>query len=433
MTHHALLAVSALLIGAYLLDLLGRRFRLPSVVLLIATGMITRQVLDRSGIVFDGLDPLVSILGTLGLILIVLEGALDLVVTRERAGMIARAGAASVAGVLGCTAAFALLFHFLLGVPGYASVLAAIPFAVISSAVAIPSATGLPHDAREFVIYESSFSDIVGVLLFYAALYSQGDLGVFALDLFGGGAASVAVALVASLGLYAFLHKVEGHVRFLPLLAGIVCLYAIGKVLHLSPLVVVLVAGLVIGNPQLLDRWEALRKLHSPVYDVTLKEFKGLVAELTFAVKSIFFLLLGYWTDVASLAEPLAWAIAATCVGFVYVFRRGLLRALRVTHAPSLTWIAPRGLITVLLFLVAMQHDELGAFPFGALMLTVLATSILVALAHADRDVRHAALVASTTHDPPAPGAPSGPAAAAPQSPTVAPAPAGDLDSRPAS
>ncbi len=397
MTNTAILAASALLLFAYLLDILGRRYRLPSVVLLIVTGLVARHALDRMDVVLEGVDLIVPIVGTVGLILIVLEGALDLEVSADRAPMIVKAGISAVAGVVLCTIAFAALFHFVLGYAPYLSVLAAIPFAVISSAVAIPSATGLADAPRAFVIYESSLSDIVGVLVFFAVLISEGNPGTFALELFGGGALSIAVALAASLGLYAIVNKADGHVRFLPMLAGLVCLYAIGKAMHLSPLVFVLVAGLVIGNPHLLDRWPRLKRLHSPDYQRTVREFKGVVAELTFATKSLFFLLLGYWTDVTALLEPLAWGIAAACIGFVFVSRRLALRALRVDDAASLTWIAPRGLITVLLFLTAAETGTLDAFPFGALMLAVLATSSLVALAHHDRDERKSALAASSS------------------------------------
>ena len=396
MTNAAILVASSLLLGAYLLDIVGRRFKLPSVVLLIVSGMIARQVLDRLGLHLGHVGAVVPIIGTLGLILIVFEGALDLEVSRERLAVIARAVLSSIAGFVACTMAFAALFHWTLGFTPYLAALAAVPFAVISSAVAIPSATGLPAQAREFVIYESSFADIVGVLVFTALLSSQGDPAAFARDLFGGGAISVVVALAASVALYALVNKVDGHVRFLPLIAGLFCLYAIGKALHLSPLVFVLVAGLVIANPHLLDRWaplEAMRAAND--YERTVAEFKSLVAELTFATKSFFFLLLGYWTEVGLLAVPVAWAVAAACTGFVFASRRALLAALRVEHAAALTWIAPRGLITVLLFLAAAEAGGLEGFPFGALMLTVLATSTLVALAHHGQDDRREALAAS--------------------------------------
>ena len=46
MTNTAILAVSALLVFAYLLDVFGRRTRLPPVVLLILTGIAARPVLE---------------------------------------------------------------------------------------------------------------------------------------------------------------------------------------------------------------------------------------------------------------------------------------------------------------------------------------------------------------------------------------------------
>ena len=73
MTNTSLLLASGLLLIAYLLDMLGRRFRLPNVVLLIVTGLVVRHVLDRIGFKLGYMDEIVPILGTLGLILIVLE------------------------------------------------------------------------------------------------------------------------------------------------------------------------------------------------------------------------------------------------------------------------------------------------------------------------------------------------------------------------
>ena len=237
------------------------------------------------------------------------------------------------------------------------------PFAVISSAVAIPSATGLPAASREFVIYESSFSDIVGVLVFYAALSSAGDLGAFALELFGGGAVSVVVALAASIALYVLINRIEGHVRFLPLLAGLVCLYAVGKALYLSPLIFVLVAGLVIGNPHLLDRVpgsagstarptttrSARSRASSPSSRSPPRRFSSCCSATgpTCTRSSI---------RSHGASPPRAWASCSSS-------RRLLLRMLRVDDAASLTWIAPRGLITVLLFLAAMQGGALDVIP----------------------------------------------------------------------
>jgi Kef-type K+ transport system membrane component KefB len=380
-TNTAILAVSALLLLAYLLDILGRRLRLPSVALLIAAGMLLRQVSDASGIHLGWVDPVVPILGTVGLILIVLEGAMDLELRRERTRLIAVCGASALLGFTVCVAVFSVLLHHVAGLDYFRATLAAVAFAVISSAIAIPSAASLAPKAREFVVYESSLSDILGVLVLYAWLESQGSIARFGTGLAIGVAGSVAVAFVASIALYALLNRLRGHVRFLPLLAGIALLYAGGKALHLSPLIVVLAGGLLLNNPHLLDRLPRVRRFHTPEYEQTLHEFKGLVAELTFATKSFFFLLLGYWTDLSHMAEPRAWLVAGAIVAVIYVSRLGLLAALRQPAADRLVWIAPRGLITVLLYLAAAEAVDLSAFPFGAVMLVVLTTSVLVAQA----------------------------------------------------
>ena len=220
------------------------------------------------------------------------------------------------------------------------------------------------------------------MLVFYAWLESGGSLGLFAADLLGGVAISAAAAMAAALGLYVLINKLEGHVRFLPMLAGIVLLYAIGKELHLSPLVLVLVCGLLLNNTHVLRRLPRVNAIRHPEYEQTLKEFKGLVAELTFATKSFFFLLLGYWTEVREMAAAQAWWLAAGMVASIYATRWALLRLLRQPDADRLVWIAPRGLITVLLFLAAYETGTLDRFPFGAVMLVVLATSALTALAH---------------------------------------------------
>ena len=66
MTNTAILAVSALLVFAYLLDIFGRRTKLPAVVLLVATGMVGRQVMERFDLHLHWVDPLLPAIGTFG-------------------------------------------------------------------------------------------------------------------------------------------------------------------------------------------------------------------------------------------------------------------------------------------------------------------------------------------------------------------------------
>jgi hypothetical protein len=382
MTNTAILVISALLVYAYLVDVIGRQFRLPSVVLLIGSGILARMLLDSLGIELRFVDTYVPLIGTLGLILIVLEGALDLEIRRDRAGLIVRASAAALAGFWLCLFAFMWLLMKLLGFSPATAALVAIPFAVISSAVAIPSAQGLPAETREFVTYESALSDILGVLVFYAWLAAQGSLETFVEDLFGGAAISLLVAVVAALAVFYLINRLEGHVRFLPVLAVLALLYAAGKHLHLSPLILVLVCGLLLNNPHLLEWNKKLREMHGVDYDQTLKEFKGVVAELTFATKSFFFLMLGYWTDLRFMTDRRAWMIAIAMIAVIYLSRLAILGTLRLPGRKELLWLAPRGLITVLLFLAAIEENPTQDFLIGTVMLVVLITSASTAFAH---------------------------------------------------
>jgi len=384
MTNTALLVLSGLLVLAYLLDVLGHRIRLPSVVLLIATGMIGRQLLDRIGVKLNFVDEVLPLVGTIGLILIVLEATLDLELRRERRRLIAMSSTVALLGFLATLFAFTLMLFLVLDYELQVAALAAMPFAVISSAVAIPSARGLPDASREFITYESALSDIIGILVFYAWLTSNGSIGVFSEELFGGGLLSLVAAGLVSLLLFFLINRVEGHVRFVPLLAGLMLLYAVGKVLHLSPLVLVLVCGLLLNNPHLLERTRYLRRMHGKGYDRTLAEFKGLVAELTFATKSVFFIMLGYWTDVHHMLDWRAWAVAGVMFAVIYASRAMIIGLLDLGPVRQLLWVAPRGLITVLLFLTVLETGKIEGFPFGAVMLVVMSTAVATALAHRD-------------------------------------------------
>ena len=62
----------------------------------------------------------------------------------------------------------------------------------------------------------------------------------------------------------------------------------------------------------------------------------------------------------------------------VFASRYALLRVTLRTMVGPLLWIAPRGLITVLLFLTARETLAIPAYLNGAVILVVLGSSILI-------------------------------------------------------
>lgn len=392
MAYSAILIVSVFLLLAFAVERVSALLRIPSVIVLVGLGFIAKPLLGVLGYRLDGVNVLVPVLGAVGLILIVLEGAFDIELRRDRLPLACRAFGMALAGLLFYTAVFAALAMLVLGWPLFTALLLAVPFAIISSAVAIPSSQSQPGTVREFVVYESSISDILGVLLFFAVMNSGGTAGGLLSGLIGGGVLSLLLSAVCSVGLVFVLMRVDGHIRFVPLLAGLFGLYAVGELLHLSPLIMVLLFGLVLNNPRLIARIPGLRGWMDDSYDTTLDQFKVLVQELTFAVRGVFFILLGYWTELADLLAWQAWLTAALALAVIYGGRRLLLTLARQQAAEVLLWFAPRGLITVLLFLnvqALSQSDAQGAmavpplpayFP-GAVLIVVLVSTALVAMA----------------------------------------------------
>ena len=92
----------------------------------------------------------------------------------------------------------------------------------------------MSREGREFVVYESSWSDILGVMLFNALLVAVAG-GAPALNLVGGGVAVVVIGVMLALAMYWLVGHLEGHVKFIPLLFALILVYAAADALHLSP------------------------------------------------------------------------------------------------------------------------------------------------------------------------------------------------------
>jgi potassium/hydrogen antiporter len=373
-----LVILSTIVLVAYLFDFVGRRIRVPAVVMLIFAGLALRFATDTSGVTIASRPLLLPLLGTIGLILIVLEGALDLSLSRDRIRLIARTFLCATIGiVLSCTLIVGVL-HFFFHAPLLTAILNAIPFAVISSAVAIPAAAALSPRLREFVVYESSFSDIVGVVIFYAALENVGGFLDTTMALSGQLILSAAIGVLAAAAIFWLIQRIDHHVRVLPMIFGVTLLYGLGKALHLAPLVMVLIVGLLLNNPALLGRLSFGYLRESPSFAGDLDSFKHLTAEFAFVVRTYFFVLLGFGTQVVDLLGGQAWLMALAILACCILPRIPLIRWVAREKIRPLVWFAPRGLITVLLYLSVPAEHAIAGFPHAAVMLVILLWAVVL-------------------------------------------------------
>ena len=156
-----------LVIFSYLFDGIARKTKFPAVILLMLTGIAFRMLADAYGYKdFKMIEALIPVLGTVGLILIVLEGALELEISKEKLPIILKGFLAALIILLLNIVCISFLLQWMLSMSLNESVIYAIPLSIISSAVAIPSAANLLKQDKELVVYESTFSDILGIMMF---------------------------------------------------------------------------------------------------------------------------------------------------------------------------------------------------------------------------------------------------------------------------
>ena len=72
-----IITVCALLLLAYVFDVTSSKTRIPSVILLLTLGWFVRKATILLNIPIPDLEPTLPIIGTTGLILIVLDGLLE--------------------------------------------------------------------------------------------------------------------------------------------------------------------------------------------------------------------------------------------------------------------------------------------------------------------------------------------------------------------
>lgn len=349
----------------------------PSVIMLLLTGWIVRQITEFAGIQLPNFDPVLPVFGTIGLILIVLESALDLKLDRSKRGLITRSAVGALLPMMALGFILAGMFQFFGGYSLKASLTNAIPFVIISSAIAIPSVRDLSKADKDFVVYESSFSEILGVLFFnFVALNTVYDLvsiGNFWLQL----GIITLVSFLATIGLSFMLRKINHEIKFGPIILLVILIYAISKVYHLPALVFILMFGLFLANIDKIEGMKSIQKFRPELLNQEVQKFKALVAEAAFVIKALFFLLFGYLIEAAQLfdSETLLWSVVI--VGIIYVLRIIQLKASRLPLQPLL-FVAPRGLITILLFLSISPAQRIFLVNKSMIIQVIVMTTLIM-------------------------------------------------------
>lgn len=379
-TYHILIALCLVTIISYLFNILSERLKVPSVILLIGCGIILQKVSDYNEMQVVVPRTILELLGVIGLILIVLEGALDLKITPDKRKLITRSFLAAVSVLFITTIAIGDILNFAFDIPFVQALPYAVAMGVISSSIAIPSVNNLSADKKEFIIYESTFSDILGIMMFNYVisekLLSFATVSTFFLNLL----LITAISILSTLLLMLLFRYLKGHIKVFLILSILILVYSVSKQMHLPSLFFILIFGLVLNNAEPYLRGRTKKYLLPEKLLSVNAELKTMTAELAFLIRTFFFLLFGYSINVNLIFDPQVLITGSVIMLVILVIRYVFLRYIsRINIFPEL-FIAPRGLITIILFYSIPKNLISDEFNEGVLSFVILASGIIMML-----------------------------------------------------
>ena len=373
-----IIVLSLSVLISYGFDLFSSRFKTPSVLLLLLLGMLTRQATQYFDVQVLYVNAILPTLGTLGLILIVLEGGLDLELHTDRLSVLRRTLLASLLAIVGGTLLMAGMLYLLLNDSFYHCLIAALPFSIISSTVTVQRVDQLSGGQREYAVYESAFASILGIMAYNFLLLSRDSVmsavWLFARDTFF----MAIISLICCFLLLYLIGRINHRIKFLPIISVLFLVYALAEINHLSSLLLILIFGLFLNNTELFIRGRLSLILKNDLFEKELDQLKNLTAEGSFVVRTFFYLILGYVAIPQELIDADALIVSALFVLIIIGWRWVTLRLTYWGTSGALLWVAPRGLITILLYLNIPEDLRLQGFRQGIPLLVVVFLYLVV-------------------------------------------------------
>ncbi|HEX5410826.1 MAG TPA: cation:proton antiporter [Terriglobia bacterium] len=379
-------ALTALAFGA---RQLFRRTRVPDVIVLMVTGVVLGPIL---GLVKGSqFEPITYTLGTLAFILILFEGGLELdlrTVVRHFPGGLLLSFLAYAFSLI----AIALVMRWSMHIPTTTALIVGAVLGCTSSSITLPVLQQIETSTpgRVIMTLDASLSDTFAILTLGVLIDLGHSKELIAARFLGQFLYVTSISLVLAILMavvWSYLLPKVSDRRFRnPLtLAVVLLVYSAAQQIGVSGLITVFFFGIFLAN---------IRRSELDVINDSLGlKFAGeehhaqvltFHAELSFLVRTFFFVLLGAVVELKSLIFYMPQVLGV--LGAIILARAVAVKASswswKGLHAPErelILWIMPRGLITVVLALEVVQvrgatYDFLPALAFA----TILATNLMV-------------------------------------------------------
>jgi len=376
-----IIGATLVIILSYLFSIFSQKTAIPSVILLIALGFSSKKIFNIGVNDVDWIFPL-ELLGIVGLMLIVLEGALDLKLSKERWPMIWKSGLIALLSLFINVFVFSYGLQMIINNLDFLTAfIYAIPLSIISSAIVIPSVMHLEEEKREFLIYESTLSDIFGLILFYTVInnLNTGEAARIGLNVISNISGTLVLSVVVSYAMIIFFQRINQQVKLFLFISVLLMLFAIGKVFHLSSLLIILVFGLILENRHIFFSGFMRKFLREKEVKLVLSDFKLLTRESAFVVRTFFFFVFGLSITIAGVFKTKVVVGALLFLVALFIVRWVLFKIILKRDILPHVFIAPRGLISVLLYFAIPKDFLINDFETGVLLFIILGTSIIMA------------------------------------------------------
>ncbi len=217
-----IIGLCVVIIVSFFTNILAKKTNIPSVLILILMGIGIKQLL-----IYFQLEPdifsTLEVLGIVGLIMIVLEAALDLELKKEKWPIIWKAFVIALVSIIVTPFVLSLILQlFIPDLNFLPAIIYALPLSILSSAIIIPSVANLDEHKREFMIYEGTFSDILGIMIFYLIIENTDVEGMRQLSFVIGGniILTLVTSMVLSYVLLYIIQNIKGQAKFFLVLVG---------------------------------------------------------------------------------------------------------------------------------------------------------------------------------------------------------------------
>lgn len=367
--------ISGLLVLAFVANRLFRITRIPDLVVLLVTGLVLGPVLKW-------IDPeqfrtFTQLLGSLALILILFEGGMEL---NLREGLRHFPGGVLLA-FLGYGLAFgavAATAHWSLALAWRPALLLGAVFGCTSSTIVMPvlQQLNVREPLRVVLLLESALGDVIGVLAVSSLLHGPvtgAKLSGFMSGFARQGTIAILVGVASGLAWWWLWPKVASQKFSNTVAFGIVLgIYSATHALGGTGLLAVLAFGLVLGN--LPGRVEIKQE------EVQFLTFHS---ELSFLVRSFFFVLLGVVVEFVGrqYVLPILAIVASLFLSRFLAVQISRVALKELTHSEReiVFLMMPRGLITAVLAVQVVQSSETEFTYLPAMAFTaILATNVLL-------------------------------------------------------